>query len=215
LRRIRAVSGPRLNKLIPNVSYGDILLSSKLQYLIEKPKRGDLAIVYSPYEANEYRVFRVVGLPNEVVEMQCGQIYIDGVPVERVRIDDYEVKGKRSLPSVVGAYIDENQTDIRKVPQFRESMPNNISYNVIQERVCDTISNMVSTNIPIDAYFLLSDNRDIGRDSRATNPGLLERKNILSHIYARIWPPGASLILKRRRTCLVNTRHASTLESGL
>jgi signal peptidase I len=112
--------------------------------------------------------------------MECGNIIVDGLPIERTRIDDY-VGIIRTGGAVEIAY------------QFRESMPNLVSYNVIEFDECGQMDNMRRRKIPKGAYFLLGDNRDWSIDSRFAEPGMIDRRNITSRIYARIWPLRAPL----------------------
>ena len=69
------VEGPSMS---PNLSDSEFLLVNKLSYLTDDPQRGDVIVFRSPRSPDEDLVKRVIGLPNEVVEVREGQVYVDG-----------------------------------------------------------------------------------------------------------------------------------------
>ena len=63
----------------PILKNGDVLLVNRMIYNAKKPARGDI-IAFKPNgnENAHYSVKRIVGLPGETVQIQDGQVYIDG-----------------------------------------------------------------------------------------------------------------------------------------
>ena len=63
----------------PVLKNGDVLLVDRMIYNAKKPARGDI-IAFKPNgnENAHYSVKRIVGLPGDTVQIQDGQIYIDG-----------------------------------------------------------------------------------------------------------------------------------------
>jgi len=63
----------------PVLKNGDVLLVDRMVYNAKKPARGDI-IAFKPNgnENAHYSVKRIVGLPGETVQIQDGQVYIDG-----------------------------------------------------------------------------------------------------------------------------------------
>lgn len=72
------------NSMWPNFFSGEYLLTDKLSYRFNDPERGEVIIFHAPSGARcpqELQcdfVKRIVGLPNEVVEIKQGRVFIDG-----------------------------------------------------------------------------------------------------------------------------------------
>lgn len=57
---------------------GDKLLANRLSYISEKPERGDIVVFKYPVDREKLYIKRIIGLPNETVEIIDGKIYING-----------------------------------------------------------------------------------------------------------------------------------------
>lgn len=117
------VEGPSMS---PNLADSEFLLVNKLSYLTEDPQRGDVIVFRSPRNPDEDLVKRVVGLPNDEVEIRGGQVYVNGHVVDessyfagsigrntsprRVPEDSYFVMGDNRLQS-------RDSRDIGSVPR--------------------------------------------------------------------------------------------------
>ncbi len=66
-------TGSMENTIMP----GNRLIGSRLAYLKDPPKRGDVVIFRYPDNEEELYVKRVVGLPGETVTIEDGSIYIN------------------------------------------------------------------------------------------------------------------------------------------
>ena len=71
------------NSMEPVLENGDVTLINSLSYNMGTPKRGDV-IAFKPNgnENAHYSIKRIIGLPNENVEIIDGEIYIDGELLE-------------------------------------------------------------------------------------------------------------------------------------
>lgn len=71
-------TGSMQNTIMPN----DRLIANRLAYTFSEPQRGD--IIVFPYPDDESKLFvkRIIGLPNEVLEIVNGKVYIDGELLE-------------------------------------------------------------------------------------------------------------------------------------
>jgi signal peptidase I len=63
----------------PTLHEGQILIISKVNYLVGEPKRGDIVVIDSEQDKLEHLnlIKRVVGLPGETVEIKDNKVYID------------------------------------------------------------------------------------------------------------------------------------------
>lgn len=73
-----------VNANIPSTSMektvmkGDRLLANRLAYRKTSPKRGDIVVFKYPVDESQLYIKRVIGLPNEKIEIINGKIYING-----------------------------------------------------------------------------------------------------------------------------------------
>jgi signal peptidase I len=58
---------------------GQYLLISKVTYWISPPERGDVIVFHPPNNLSDDYIKRIVGLPGERVEIQNGEVSVDGV----------------------------------------------------------------------------------------------------------------------------------------
>lgn len=72
----------------PNLNNSDYLLTDKVSYRFNDPQRGDIVVFHAPEAANcvagtgcDY-IKRVIGLPQEEIEVKDNAIYINGVELE-------------------------------------------------------------------------------------------------------------------------------------
>ena len=61
---------------------GDRILVSKFIYKFTKPKRGDVIVFVSPEDKKKDFIKRLVGLPNEKIQISNGNILVNNAPVE-------------------------------------------------------------------------------------------------------------------------------------
>lgn len=148
---------------------------------ISPPKAGDVAVFKLPRDNETLFVQRIVGLPGDRIQMINGVLRINGAEVSKVADGTYNA-------------IDYGGS-AHSVPAYRETLPNGVSY-----RVLDALSHSPGDDtgeyvVPADHYFLLGDNRDNAMDSRYQQVGFVPRENLIARadlIYFSL-KPGTSL----------------------
>lgn len=61
----------------PNYPDGEYLLTDKVTYRFNEPKRGDVVVFAAPTENGDEYIKRIIGLPSETVSIQNGKVYIN------------------------------------------------------------------------------------------------------------------------------------------
>ncbi|MFN4231140.1 signal peptidase I [Parvibaculum sp.] len=118
----------------------------------DEPERGDIVVFKQPIDNHTDFIKRVIGLPGDTVQMKDGVLYLNDKAVPRVRVDDFIYRDPTG--------------NVRRIPQYRETLPNGVSYitlDMIRDSVWDNTGVYI---VPQGHYFMMGDNRDNSSDSR-------------------------------------------------
>ena len=66
------------HSMMPTLENDQFLVVNKLGYRLHDPQRGDIIVFRDPRGADRKLIKRIVGLPGEVLEIENGQVYVDG-----------------------------------------------------------------------------------------------------------------------------------------
>ena len=121
----------------PNIVIGDYIFAKKFTYNNELPKRGDIIVYKANYNVKYMK--RVIGLPNDTIQLKDGIVYINNIPVPRKYISG---------------------------DQYIETLPEGKEITIQKETAITDIDNTPVYTVPNNQYFVLGDNRDHSLDSR-------------------------------------------------
>ena len=89
----------------PNLHSEQRLVVEKLSYRFHGPQRFDIVVLKMPSQGEELLIKRVIGLPGETVEIQDGQVYVNGDLLEEPFTDQSTHPGRNSTVTVPPLHI--------------------------------------------------------------------------------------------------------------
>ena len=127
-------------------------------------ERGDVAVFREPSRLAEDYIKRIVGLPGDRIQVIAGVLHINGDPVIRERIEDYEL---------IDGYGRANP-----VPQYAETLPNGRKHRILETNGdLGRLDSTAEKIVPEGHYFAMGDNRDNSQDSRVI--GFVPAENLV------------------------------------
>jgi signal peptidase I len=175
--------------MIPTLLVGDYLFVSKFSFgysryslpfglplipgrilAFGQPQRGDVAVFKLPTDNSTDYIKRLVGMPGDKIQMQHGQLYINGQEVPRRPIEDYVYQEG-------GAVI--------LLHQYIETLPRGSGEPGYEHRIIKIgddgpLDNTPVYEVPQGYYFAMGDNRDNSQDSRVMSAvGFVPAQNLV------------------------------------
>lgn len=83
--------------MIPALKDGDRIFIERNPGKLE---RGDIVVFYFPLDQRKSYIKRIVGLPNETVDIREGKVFINGKPLEEPYVDPKLNLSMPSLPEI-------------------------------------------------------------------------------------------------------------------
>ena len=204
--------------MLPTLLIGDYLFVSKYSYGYSKHslpfspplfshrimgqdvKRGDVIVFKLPRDNRTDYIKRVVGLPGDTIQVQNGQLYLNGSAVAREKIEDFV------SPQADGENL--------KITQYVETLPNGVRYRTLDLVENGRGDNTAIFNVPQGYYFVMGDNRDNSMDSRFSRAvGFVPYENIVGRAEVKFFSVNHLGVFWRVWEWPVNIRWARIFEA--
>lgn len=176
--------------MIPTLLVGDFILVNKFTYgirlpvinkkiiSINDPQRGDVMVFRYPEDPSLDYIKRVVGVPGDTVAYQNKQLSINGQPVATTKLADYlhpeRLYYSEQFQANMGVehrFLNDSDAPAFVPDPARFPYRENCTYN----------ASGVICKVPAGHYFMMGDNRDNSRDSRAW--GFVPEANIVGKAF--------------------------------
>lgn len=204
--------------MLPTLLIGDYLFVSKYSYGYSKHSlpfspplfsdrimgqdvtRGDVIVFKLPRDNRTDYIKRVVGLPGDTIQVQNGQLYLNGSAVAREKIEDFV------SPQADGENL--------KITQYVETLPNGVRYRTLDLVENGRGDNTAIFNVPQGYYFVMGDNRDNSMDSRFSRAvGFVPYENIVGRAEVKFFSVNHLGVFWRVWEWPVNIRWARIFEA--
>ncbi|MGB5601679.1 MAG: signal peptidase I [Gammaproteobacteria bacterium] len=162
--------------MLPSLYIGDFILVNKFAYgirlpvwnkkIIEtgKPERGDVVVFRYPRDPSLDYIKRIVGLPGDHVAYYNKVLYVNGKPIKRDFVGQYEGPGQ----SHANNYVEDLQGAKHSI-LLQPGRPSSLEGEYI---------------VPEGMFFVMGDNRDNSNDSRVWGP--VPERNLVGEAFM-IW----------------------------
>ena len=98
----------RGDSMVPNFHDKDYLVIDEISYRFKEPQRGDVVVFRFPQDPHQYYIKRLIGMPEETVEIKNGQVIVSNQSNPAgFELDEFYLD--QSTPGEINIKLDENE----------------------------------------------------------------------------------------------------------
>ena len=203
--------------MYPTLLVGDYLFVAKYSYgysrhslpfsppifsgrvLENKPQRGEVVVFKLPTDGRTDYIKRVIGLEGDIVQIKQGVLYINGSAVQRTKETPF-------------LYRDEDTGEEKSVVRYTETLPNGVSYKVLDMEPNGIQDNTSRFIVPRNHYFVMGDNRDNSVDSRYLDEvGFVPFENLVGKAKMLFFSYDKTMVWKKNEQAIRWTRISKSI----
>ncbi len=174
--------------MLPSIVEGDRIFVNKMAYDVrvpftrisvsrrDEPEAGEVVLVRSPEEEGTRLVKRVIGVPGDEIAVRDGRLIRNGAEVP------LEPTGWNELQGELGdRFTGKFRLSVETLGESRHPVLSRAaSAGTTRWRAMALENDFGPVLVPEESYFVMGDNRDLSRDSRAF--GFVERSAFLGRV---------------------------------
>lgn len=176
--------GERLSdeSMAPAIRQHERVLLERLPLLLAGPRRGDVVLAGDPKEPEKLRLLRIAALAGDEVVIENGRLRLNG------ELAAGEAEAGECEYTVSTAHDVFDAWPCERVFETLDGRRYPVVFDTERARADGSPRNLAALRVPEGMVFLLGDNRDNARDSRAFGP--LPARSVLARARCVIWPVG-------------------------
>lgn len=66
------------NSMFPTMHDGDYLITEKISYKLNQPKRGDIVVLQNPKDESQDFIKRIIALPGDTIKIENNRVFVNG-----------------------------------------------------------------------------------------------------------------------------------------
>lgn len=168
----------------PTMHFSDRVIADNTIYKTQTPKYGDI-ITYKM--SNSIYSFRVVGLPNDRLELHDHILTINGQASQSRIIREVPMEG-RPMTELEEIFPNGNKHYIYRWSYAADTISDNARNQEEKQQRMEfdkLAANKNNIIVPPDCYYVLGDSRSVSNDSRYTGP--IKKEDIIGQVVYSYW----------------------------